>query len=665
MKINVLDKKVYNRIAAGEVVERPYSVIKELVENSIDAGAKNITVSVWNGGKDRVEVEDDGCGIEKGEMFKAFLPHATSKISEIADLDDIVTLGFRGEALASIASVAKVTVISKPKEQEFGAKIYAEGGNIGETQDAASKDGTKITVDDLFFNTPVRAKFLKTSRAEEGDITNIVSRLILANPNISFRYFADDKLILQSYGGGAEEALIAVYGANTVRECFRIETEKNGVGISGYVGRHNFSKPNRTYQTLIINGRYVINATVSSAVQNAYQAYLMKRQYPFYVLELKIPTEAVDVNVHPNKTDVRFSNNQVIYGAVYSVVSKVLDGTNDALDIIKTDYATEGKEVVFPEVENDENNDNKKIFTPLEFPEDDGKIYIGREYSGVKQKPIMQFSTLMDSGVERDEAAEKRVEEIFNENKKYLEESDRRKSERERTEAESVKASFVSEHGRKRGGEEKPFDISGKEAAETSDQADMGVDYDFIYVGQAFKTYLIFEKNGDLFFIDQHAAHERLLYDALYEKALKKSVASQPLLVPYILNLNSVEDDYFRTRREYIEELGFAVEDFGRNAYKITEVPLELAEISLDAFFNDALTDNSLKQEKIPEVIREKLCQRACKAAIKAGYDLSEGEIRSLIRRMNGDMGLKCPHGRPVAVRITETEIEKWFKRIV
>ena len=617
MKINILDKKVFNRIAAGEVVERPFSVVKELVENSIDAGAKNIRISIWNGGKDRVEIEDDGCGIEKGELYKAFLPHATSKISDIADLDNIITLGFRGEALASIASVAKITVLSKPKEQEYGAEIYAEGGNIGEAEDAASNNGTKITVDSLFFNTPVRAKFLKTSRAEEGDITNIVGRLILANPYISFTYYADDKLILKSYGGGAEEALISVYGASAVKECFRIETEKNGIGINGYVGKHNFSKPNRTYQTLIINGRYVINATVSSAVQNAYQVYLMKRQYPFYVLELKIPTEAVDVNVHPNKTDVRFSNNQFIYGAVYSVISKVLDGSNEALEIIKSEEPYGKGETVFPESENEKKPDKTNYSEAAKFPESgvtrNKKTFFGGEYGSVFAEPLIPESSLMDSGVATekiDAEADRRAEEAFLENKRYLEELEKKKS-----------ASFVQELPF----EEKPIEKSEKFGAE---QTDIGAGYEFVYVGQALKTYLIFEKNGDLYFIDQHAAHERILFDNLYKRATDGNVAVQPLLVPFILNLNSVEDGYFRTRRRFVEELGFGVEDFGRNAYKITEVPAELIDISLEAFFNDVLTDNSLKQEKIPEIIREKLCQRACKAAIKAGFTLSEGEIK-------------------------------------
>ncbi len=661
MKINILDKKIYNRIAAGEVVERPFSVVKELVENSIDAGAKNITISIWNGGKDLVEITDDGCGIEKEELPKAFLPHATSKISDVSDLDNIITLGFRGEALASIASVAKVAIVSKPEKQLYGAKITADGGNIGEVEDAPSDNGIKISVESLFYNTPVRAKFLKTTRAEEADITNIVSRLILANPYISFKYYADDELILQSYGGGEEEAMIAVYGVDTVRNCFHISAEKNGIGIRGYIGRHNFTKANRTYQTLIINGRYVINSTVSSAIQNAYQSYLMKRQYPFFVLELTIPAEAVDVNVHPNKTDVRFSNNQVVYGTVYSVVSKVLDGSNEALDIVMENPAAPVSPI-FESVAKTDNSDDKNVKNE-EFSSDfvdEKNTEIKTNYKKEKRaRPLSnqfwEYSAINDSGVSTcDSAAEQKIISVFNENKKYLEELEKK--------AGKEKPAEVFEFEKT---EEKTSELPKSKADAFTEQGDMGIDYDFIYVGQALKTYLIFEKNGDVYFIDQHAAHERILFDSIYEKALSKNSATQPLLIPYILNLNSVEDAYFQTRTEYLKELGFAIEEFGGNSYKVTEVPLDLAEMNLDEFFSDVLNDNGLKQEKVPEVIREKLCQRACKAAIKAGFSLSDGEIKALIKKMNGDMGLKCPHGRPVAVRITGTEIEKWFKRIV
>jgi len=675
VKINVLDKKVYNRIAAGEVVERPFSVIKELVENSIDAGAKNISVSIWNGGKDRIEIEDDGCGIEREELYKAFMPHATSKISDVKDLDRIITLGFRGEALASIASVAKVTILSKPKEQEFGAKIYSEGGNTGEAEDAPSKDGTKITVDSLFFNTPVRAKFLKTTRAEEGDISDIVGRLILANPDISFKYYVDGKLSLQSYGGGLEEAVIAVYGANTVRNCFKIETVKNGIIIKGYIGRHNFTKANRTYQTLILNGRYVINSTVSAAVQNAYQAYLMKRQYPFFVLDVTVPVEEVDVNVHPNKTDVRFVNNQVIYGSLYSVVSKVLDGTNEALDIVKGVESplfmpAEKKEpaVIAEEsaVKQEAVTAKRMDFIPASVKEDKKRAEPVINYAGIRDEFYLNQNYLRDSG-EKEELSperEKKIIDVFAENKKFIEEmerkaaasSDEMKKAELKPAADKEKAASVS-------AEAKTDSVAAMQSAPV--QSAVQMEKHFNYVGQALKTYLIFECDGDVYFIDQHAAHERLLFDSLYEKAMTGNAVRQPLLVPYVLNMNSIERGYFEDKIEYLEQLGFSIEEFGGDSYKITEVPLDMAEVNLETFFRSVVEDGSLKQEKVPEIIREKLCQRACKAAVKAGYDLSRGEIDALISRMKGDMGLKCPHGRPVAVRITGTEIEKWFKRIV
>lgn len=752
MKINILDKSVYNRIAAGEVVERPFSVIKELTENAIDAGAKNIKISIWNGGKDRVEIEDDGCGIEKDELNKALLPHATSKIKDVKDLDSILTLGFRGEALASIASVSKLTIVSKPREQEFGAKIYCEGGVISEVTDYPSNDGTKITVDDLFFNTPVRAKFLKTTRAEEGDITDIVGRLILANPEISFKYYANEKLVLQSFGGGEEEALISVYGTEAVKSCFRIETIKNGIYIKGYIGRHFFTKPNRTYQTLIINGRYVINQTVSSAIHNAYQSYLMKRQYPFFVLSLSLPADAVDVNVHPNKTEVRFNNNQVVYGSLYSVVSKVLDGSNDAINIVKSDgkelasdnlsntsiseefllHGEKNQEVIDENIaakiteENKDSNAERNKFTPPK--------HIGSASTSPRRTTVFLGEDFSEKTKE-DEEREKRAEDTFLANKKFLEELDRKVADKKNiSDAESrflaaeegktiavsqseekdeeiirncnsniesnkifentkenifSKASFADSASSENTTDEAvianeqdvKINVASNSLVEKTDkqeetiemlniqksvlQSDLGIEKDFVYIGQAFKTYLIFQRGEELYFVDQHAAHERILFDALYDRAVNGQKVTQPLLIPYVLNLNSVESQYFLSRKGYLEEIGFVIDEFGYNCFKITEVPIETADMNLQAFFADFLSDNSLKQEKVPELIREKLCQRACKAAIKAGYDLSKSEIDALLRKMKGNMGLKCPHGRPVAVRITQTEIEKWFKRIV
>ena len=366
-KINLLSSKIYNRISAGEVIERPYFAVKELVENAIDAKATSITIEIENGGISSIIISDNGLGIEKSELKKAILPHATSKISTIKDLDNITSLGFRGEALASISSVSKLSIVSKPESQELGAEIYVEGGEVIKLEDCGTINGTTITVKNLFYNTPVRAKFLHSERSEENEITNTVARFILSNPTISFKYLANGKKIYQSYGEGFESAMACVYGVDVISQCYNVNTNKHGICISGYIGKRHFTKGNRSYQTVFLNGRYVINQTILSAISNAYAPYLMKKQYPFFVLSLNMPTELVDVNVHPNKLDVRFQNNQIVYGAIYSTITKILDGSSEALNIITnkdkheqktneivSDYATHNGALKATRIINDE-----------------------------------------------------------------------------------------------------------------------------------------------------------------------------------------------------------------------------------------------------------------------------------------------------------------------
>ena len=333
MKINLLSSDVYNRIAAGEVVDRPYSVVKELVENAIDAGASEITVEIEGGGKSRIRVTDNGGGIGKEDLPRAYAPHATSKLKDAEDLFTVSTLGFRGEAIASIAAVSRMNIVSKTKEG-VACALSCEGGVLGEVHEAGGADGTEVTVEDLFFNTPARLKFLKSDSTEEGDVANMMARFLLSRPEISFTYRANGKVKYRSYGDGLSSALVAVYGTEILDKCYEISADKHGIKLSGYLGNQNFSKSNRSWQNLFVNGRYVVNQTVSGAVTNAYAGYLMKRQYPFYVLFLTVPNEIVDVNVHPNKADVRFADNQIIYGSVYSVVSSVLDGNARALEYL-------------------------------------------------------------------------------------------------------------------------------------------------------------------------------------------------------------------------------------------------------------------------------------------------------------------------------------------
>lgn len=642
-KINILDKKIYNRIAAGEVVERPYSVIKELIENAIDAGATDIDVTIEDGGKKLMRVSDNGCGISREDLPKAFLPHATSKISTVEDLDKILTLGFRGEALASIGSVSKATILSKTKDDEMGNIIVCEGGVIGDADVYPSDTGTTVSVENLFFNTPARAKFLKASKSEETDITNIITRLILSHPDIAFKYTSDGKVMLQSFGGGLDEAIIEIYGYNTITDCIPIETEKNGIKISGFIGKNYFTKPNRTYQTVILNGRYVVNNTIQSSMHNAYAAYLMKRQYPFYVLKIDMSPETVDVNVHPNKTDVRFIDNQVIYSTLYSVVTKVLDGSAAALEIVKpNNYVPidEGSRPIIPQ----------KPITPDEI----GEAHCDRPFvSGFNEELLDQtiwgrynksksdekegefektFGVADSHDDEPRELGGNKIDDIFAENKKYI------------AEMEAKKAA---------------------EEAEKARQEELKVEPEFKVIGQVLATYLILEKENDIYFIDQHAAHERLLYDKFIEEYKSGNVAEQTMLVPYIFRVNESESEFIIGKFPELRKSGFDISEYDVNEFAVYSVPVLLFDMDLKSFFDDLLSDISFKKETMPELIHDKIAMKACKAAIKSGKILSEDEIDALLKAMKYNTALRCPHGRPVTVKISRTEIDKWFKRIV
>jgi len=603
-KINVLSSKIFNRIAAGEVIERPASVVKELVENSLDAKAKNITIEIQGGGLSSMIITDDGVGIEKNDLKLAILPHATSKISKLSDLDAIETLGFRGEALASVASVSKLSITSKPKDQVSAANIYVEGGVINDITDSAGVDGTEIIVSNLFFNTPVRARFLKSERSEENEITSTVARFIMGNPEVSFRYVVDGKTILQSFGDGLESAFLSIYGVDVLNNCYYVDTEKNGIKIKGYIGKHHFSKSNRSYQTVFINGRYVLNQTVSSAISNAYASYMMKRQYPFYVLNLTIPTDAVDVNVHPNKTDVRFVNNQIIYGSLYSVISKILDGSSEVLSILSTN--------------NDKTEEVKK---EIEKPSENQSDYVKHNTTLNIFEEIKVCDVVTPSKNNNDD-------QIFLENKAFLEKLAKEQQLEKQQKIELVKELQI--------------------------------------IGQALNTFLILEDGESLYLIDQHAAHERLLFDKLNESLSKADVITQPLLLPYNLSVNPIEFDFLSDRLGAIKNMGIEIEEFGTNTFKISSIPVVLSNMNLEKFFLDVLSDlNALKNITLSSLLMEKLAQKACKSAIKSGDKLSDNEIKSLLDMLKGDLGLKCPHGRPIAVKITRTEIDKWFKRIV
>lgn len=698
--INILPPEVYNRIAAGEVVDRPYSVVKELVENAIDAGATEITVEAESGGKKLIRVTDNGCGIHKEDLKAAFLPHATSKLKTADDLAAIFTLGFRGEAVASVASVSKTTILSRVKGEE-AYSLTVEGGVFGEVTPAGGAEGTVVTVRDLFYNTPARLKFLKGDAGEEGDITAMMARFLLSRPEISFTYLVNGKVRYRSFGDGLESALAVVYGASAIQNCISIRAEKHGMRLWGYIGNRAYNKPNRSYQSLFLNGRYIVNQTVATAVTNAYGSYLMKRQYPFYVLFLEVPPEVVDVNVHPNKADVRFADNRVVYGTMYSVISAVLDGSSAALEyIVPAIHSTVGENkgsVVAPA-------QAPAAVSPAKAPvvsvqpataapavQQPAKAVLP-EAPAFKAVPKPAEASVSPAAAPKPDAKpaprmtlEEAKKELSFEIPPMSGREPVHYSEEPKKNVFEVRSPLASAYPspaapsepspRKTSAPQPPhsaaedaFEENRRLLLERDRQAkQQKIDpASLVYRGVLFETYLIFERGDVAYFIDQHAAHERLIYEKLKQTCEARTPLSQPMLMPYILNVNAQEFSFLVSQFEALRALGFDIDEFGGTSVKVSSVPLDLFGMDLEAFFREVLSSmESLRAIRLADIVRDKLATMACKAAVKGGERLTEEEAKRLLSDMDGDMGLKCPHGRPAVIQRTKSEFEKLFKRIV
>lgn len=740
-KINILPPNVYNRIAAGEVVDRPYSVVKELVENAIDAGATEIEIQVEEGGKSLIRVTDNGSGILREDLQSAFLPHATSKLKNAEDLDNILTLGFRGEAVASIASVSELTI----KSRAAGEKCYSltsVGGELGEIKEAseAFAHGTEVTVSRLFFNAPVRLKFLKTDHGEEADISAFVARFILSRPDISFRYFADGKSVYQSFGEGEEEAFACVYGANTLENCYRLDAERNGIKIRGFIGNQNFTKSTKSYQTVFLNGRYICNNTISVAIGNAYRAYLMKRQFPFCVLHITVPAEIVDVNVHPNKSDVRFADGNIIFGCVYRVISDVLDGNAAALNYVvpskntAANAQTEEKQIEIQETKRPpeityaearklmaEDSELKKRLSEEKSAEKSAekiekdlpfRLFSSDETESIEDAPYVPKQAFRSAAAQRERQNEQsfdlQIQSQSGENKGAvydmfpdltlggadfsLHAPAREKDETLEKKIKNAREAYAAavKEGWESGApkiEENPETASCAASEKNAAPADVfeenkkfllekdqaarakqqHIDVSsFVYAGKVFNTYLIYEYGDAVYLIDQHAAHERLIFNRLKEKMQARKTACQTMLVPYVLTPNDYESAFLRDNLDNIRAIGFEIEETAQNTFSVSGVPTDLMGIDLEAFFGEIISEvDGYRGIKLEEILRDKLATAACKAAVKGGDDLSRSEIDELFRLIDGNLGLRCPHGRPVVARVSKTELEKLFKRIV
>lgn len=623
-KIKVLDKAITNRISAGEVVEKPASIVKELLENSIDAGADRITIEIENGGLSRIAITDNGCGMEQDDLVLAITPHATSKISVLEDLNTIQTLGFRGEALSSIASVSIMEIISKTEAQEVGSKLSSRGGEITQQSQTACPVGTYVEVASLFFNTPVRAKFLRKPKTEESDITDYVERIMLAFPSLSFKYIIDGKIKYNTTGGGLLDNIYTIYGQEVADGVVEVDWKNASYHIKGYLGKPEISKPNRNYQSLFVSDRYVKNYMISSAIQNAYEHYLMKNKFPFYVLNLILPYDNVDVNVHPNKLEVKFEKPNEVFSAFFACANHALSNMDQTKNISLTEKA------ITPAVA------SEKV---EELPEN-----VGASYQDKAKNETVQENLFSDYQT--------------NLNNQNL----------QNTKFTFSKSSYIDTL-------KKPvevFVVPAKEPKQKANETEhVTIKKDSIadvlnykVVGTLFNTYNIIESGEHVYFIDQHAAHERILYDKYMAELKSQTVTGQDLLVPYVINVKDIETDFLSQYLPLLSEIGFVISLFGHNTFKVTSVPYIFSSINLQNFFTDVLSDYNEYAKKPMDYIKIKIATKACKAAVKAGHVLSENEIRLIFETMKNGV-LLCPHGRPFVMKLEKLQVEKWFKRVL
>ncbi|MDE6583549.1 MAG: DNA mismatch repair endonuclease MutL [Clostridia bacterium] len=658
MSINVLSPKIYNRIAAGEVVEKPASVVKELVENSLDAGATKIRVEVVDGGIKKISVSDNGCGIEKQDLPLAFLPHATSKIKDIDDLDGIATLGFRGEALASIASVSMVTLSTKTASSESGYKIEANGGDISKVSEVARLDGTTIVVQNLFYNTPARAKFLKKPKSEESEITHLIEKFMLSKPEVDFEYVVDEKVVYSHASGTLDEVVYLIYGRDVYDNLLKLDYFEDDIKVEGYVVSPKLSRPNRTYQTLFINGRYVENYMVSACVQGAYEPMLMKGRFPIYVIKISLPFDRVDVNVHPNKREVKFENSSRIFGIIRRSVERALISSNLIADFEFTNK--EEKEWSQFSIKN-ETNPAETSFNSYQkskldkMSEDEGASYKVSVDSSEAQEKIVSPKEYQKSGIE-----------IINMPQFSSVKSDERKDKNR------YGGNIFFDHSGDSLLREVEISIKKEEQEEKQNKIVSNyVEEKFLtskaeeikIVGVVFKTYIITEFEDSLYVVDQHAMHERQLYDKLRKQVEENNVAKQDMLVPYSFDLIAKDKELFESKLESLKKIGFEIKQKG-NTFEVYAVPFVLSAINLEKFVAEVLSDDSDNITKASQLINEKLCQTACKHAIRAGDSVSKEEISYLIEKMKDGVVL-CPHGRPIIAKMTRKELEKMFKRVL
>lgn len=637
-KIQVLDQVTIDKIAAGEVVERPASVVKELVENAIDAKAAAVTVEVKEGGISFMRIADNGCGIDREDVPGAFLRHSTSKIRNAEDLEHISSLGFRGEALSSIAAVSQVELITKTPEDSFGTRYMISGGKEEGLEDIGAPDGTTFLVRQLFYNVPARRKFLKTAMTEAGHVSDLMTRMALSHPHISFQFINNGQSKLHTSGNGnLRDVIYHIYGREIAANLINVTYEKNGIRITGYIGAPLISRGNRNFETYFINGRYVKSSIIYKAIEDAYKDFTMQHKYPFTVLHIEVVGEDVDVNVHPTKMEVRFHNQQMVYNSIYEAVDQALHEKElipeVTIDVPKAVPKAQPKEVAHPkEVIQPEVNKSAKVQPEKASGERDLDYFMEQ-----MKKRVMSYHQQNSS------AEVKGKSEIF----------------KPQVQVDRVKEAAASYRAKQSPEQMTLFD--GK-------LLDKEKRANYKIIGQVFDTYWLVEFDNSLYIIDQHAAHERVLYEKTLREMKTREFTSQMISPPVILNLTMQEAQLLRTYMDQFTRIGFEFEEFGQDSYAVRSVPANLFSIAKKELLMEMI--DSLSEEvhrrQSSELLDEKIASMSCKAAVKGNMRLSAQEVDALIGELlKLDNPYHCPHGRPTIISMSKRELEKKFKRIV
>ena len=682
MKINILDNQTIDKIAAGEVVERPSSIVKELVENAIDSGANAITVEIKDGGISFIRVTDNGCGIEKSQIRNAFLRHATSKISSADDLTDLVSLGFRGEALASIAAVSMVEAISKVKEELMGVRYSIEGGVEKELEDIGAPDGTTFIVRNLFYNTPPRKKFLKQPQTEGSYIADLMEHLAISHPDISFHFIINNQNKFNTSGSNdLKEIIYRIYGKDIVNELIEVHTEAEGFRIDGFLGKPIINRSNRNYELFYINGRYIKSNLLNKAVEDGYKEYLMQHKFPFCVLHFTIDTKRIDVNVHPSKMEVRISNGQEFYEALRGNIFNFLHNQEMIPDVSltsKTDSSKEAREAArrenksvaryrVPEpfeVRRIENERAKKAVYETTNVNIDNTINVNasEKSDNVKQETLDKSTNKVIYETENKKSAINQLNSPIS----YNVGNNQPQIEQKPTGQEPTNQS-LSKTDQSAPKPEQPLSTPEQLTLFDDKLLSAKARESYEIIGQLFETYWLISYQDKLLIIDQHAAHEKVKYERFIKQFTTNNIVSQSMNPPVIITLNGREKACLTQNMPHFEALGFTIEEFGGNDYAISSVPMDLyglGEAELFYEFMDELSDEVVGAT--PDSIRMKIATMACKAAVKGNTRISRQEAEALIDELLSlENPYNCPHGRPTIISMSKYELEKKFKRIV